>query len=205
MMGESCAINIQGNIGDNMAVIWYVHGSGGSEISFTWLRQQLSYDAKFFSYQVNESTETCIDRLACLLLAEPEPVILLGHSLGGIISLACAARTNRIARLITMCAPFGGLQHASLASMFNSAPMFRDLRQYGSLLKELRGVHIIAPHLAIVASHGMPHINETNDGVVTLASQTALTGISYTKFPINHFEVLLSPGVATVINNFLLT
>jgi pimeloyl-ACP methyl ester carboxylesterase len=135
---------------------------------------------------------------------ESEPVILIGHSLGGIIGMACAARTTRIANLITMCAPFGGLQHANLASMFSNAPMFRDLRQYSSLLIGLRASHTMPPHLAIVASHGMPHINETNDGVVTLASQTAVPGISYVNFPINHFEVLLSPGVATVINDFLL-
>lgn len=190
-----------------MTSIWYVHGSGGSKTSFTWLRQQLAphHITKFFSYQTDETTDSCVERLRQEIVVEPEPVILIGHSLGGIIALSCAGRTNNIASLITLCAPFGGLQHANLAALFSNAPMFREMRQYSSLLIDVRSRPISAPHLAIVASHGMPHINETNDGVVTLASQTALSGISYVKFPINHFEVLLSPDVATTINNFLLT
>lgn len=183
--------------------IWYVHGSGGSAHSFRWLRQQLPLqNAKFFSYQVDETTESCIDRLQAALLLEHEPVTLIGHSLGGIISLACAERFN-VMRLITMCAPFAGLKHAHLAALFSTAPLFRDMREYSRLLINLRAAKKTKPHLAIVASHGLPHINEPNDGVVTMASQTALPGQVYTSFPVNHFEVLLSPEVASTINQFM--
>jgi pimeloyl-ACP methyl ester carboxylesterase len=186
-----------------MTTVWYVHGSGGSKTSFTWLRQQIGRGSKFFSYQVDETADSCIERLRREIAAEPAPVILIGHSLGGIIALACAGRTSNIAALVTLCAPFGGLQHASFAAFFSNVPMFREMQQYSPLLIDVRSRHVSTAHLAIVASHGLPHINQTNDGVVTLTSQTALTGITYVNFPINHFEVLLSPEVAATINEFL--
>jgi pimeloyl-ACP methyl ester carboxylesterase len=189
-----------------MATIFYVHGSGGSENSFTWLRQQLTpHTAKFFSYQVTETTESCVGRLLDAIAAESEPVTLIGHSLGGIIALACAGRSTNIRQLITLCAPFAGLKHANLAALFSNAPMFRDLQEYGRLLIGLRTVHITAAHLAIVATHGLPHLNEPNDGVVTVSSQTALSHQIYHSYEVNHFEVLLSPDVAATINQFRLT
>ena len=58
------------------------------------------------------------------------------------------------------------------------------------------------PHLAIVATQGLPFFPEDNDGAITVASQTALDGARYARLPLNHFEVLLSHDVADLIRTF---
>lgn len=183
--------------------IWYVHGSGASPLSFTWLSRQLPFEARYFSYSIDEPAEDCVNRLHRLIREEPEPVVVVGHSLGGIIAASLAGRVCNVSKLVTLCAPFGGLPHAGFASLFNNSPVFRDLRCYSPVLMDIRDHHFSIPHLAIVADHGLPHISESNDGVVTLNSQTALAQTRYHKFDLNHFEVLLSPRVAEIIGAFL--
>lgn len=184
--------------------IWYVHGFGASPHSFNWLSQQLPpHTPRFFTYEVDESVRSCIDRLTVELNHESEPVTLLGHSLGGIIGRGCSKQCPNVARLVTLCAPFGGLPHAGLLSMFSNVSMFSELRNYSPLLVDIRSSKIAASHLAIVASHSLPMIAEPNDGVITVASQMALPNQNFRKFSLNHFEVLLSPAVATTISDFL--
>jgi pimeloyl-ACP methyl ester carboxylesterase len=186
-----------------MASIWYLHGAGASPISFTWLKQQLrEHQSKFLSYQLDESTHSCVDRLSNAIAVESEPVVLIGHSMGGIIGRICADH-SKVSHLITLCAPFGGIQGMHFLTMFNNTPMYHELSTYSGLLGTMRATTIRTPHLAIVASHGMPYPSEPNDGVVTLASQTALPNQNYFKFELNHFEVLLSPQVAMTMNTFL--
>lgn len=186
-----------------MTSIWFVHGAGASARSFTWLQQQLGpHQPHFLSYDVDESTASCIDRLNMAISLETEPVTLIGHSLGGIIGRICA-KHPKVSRLITLCAPFGGIRQMNYMEVFNRAPMFHDLSTYSVLLSNMRTDTLKAPHLAIVGTHGLPFTSEPNDGVVTVESQTAIPYQKYLVFELNHFEVLLSPEVATSMNKFL--
>jgi pimeloyl-ACP methyl ester carboxylesterase len=188
-----------------MVSIHYVHGFGASDHSFTWLQHQLpEHNPHFFLYNNHESVATCIDRLVDQVRADPEPVVLVGHSLGGVIARATAGQCSNVKQLVTMCAPFGGLPHAGMIYMFNGVPVFRELRSYSSLLIDIRAAKLDIPHLAIVGTSGMPIMREANDGAVTVASQTALPDQDYSDHALNHFEVLLSPHVASNINEFLL-
>jgi pimeloyl-ACP methyl ester carboxylesterase len=189
-----------------MATIWYIHGAGASENSFNWLRAQLpSHRACFLHYSTTDPASDSINRLVARIEREREPVTVIGHSLGGVIARACAAETRFVDRLVTMCAPFGGIRHAAMMAMFSPSPLYRDLSEYSPLLIDVRRSRLAVPHLAIVASNGLPVSSETNDGVVTLSSQTAIQGQDYINFGLNHFEVLLSPQVAETINDFLNT
>lgn len=131
-------------------------------------------------------------------------VAMIGHSLGGIIATACAHRSN-VTKLVTLCTPFGGVRHADLMSFFRHDPLIHDLRTYSKVLTGLREMHLSIPHLSIVGTHGLPFLLESNDGVVTVASQMALRGPHYEAFPLNHFEMLLSDDVAGLISQFLAT
>jgi pimeloyl-ACP methyl ester carboxylesterase len=185
-----------------MTSIWYIHGFGASKYSFTWLQSQLSgHTAHFFPYEINESVQSCIDRIVKEIGSDP--VVLIGHSLGGVIALACAQRCPNVTHLVTLSAPFGGLPYAGLLSLFHNTPIFSELRGYSPLLSEIRSTEIKIPHLAIIGTHSLPLLREPNDGVITVASQTALSDRSYVSFSLNHFEVLLSPAVASTINGFL--
>jgi pimeloyl-ACP methyl ester carboxylesterase len=181
--------------------IWYIHGAGGSERSFVWLRAQLpKHTAHFFTYPVTQSVSTIVDR--CLEAIGNQRVILIGHSLGGIIATACA-RFATVSKLVTLCAPFGGVTHANLMAFFRCDPLIHDLRTYSRVLADIRAAHLPMPHLSLVGTHGLPFHSESNDGVLTVASQTALQGPQYKQLPINHFEMLLSDDVASLISDFI--
>lgn len=181
-------------------LIWYVHGAGASKRSFNWLSKQLpEHEARFFSYNTNDPVSSTAARL---YQAIDEPCILLGHSLGGIITTICASHPH-VQKLVTISAPFGGVRHAGFMSMFSLEPLFRDLRTHGPLLADVRNRPITKPHLAIVSTSGLPFTSESNDGVLTVDSQMAKDDTDYAMFSLNHFEVLLSEEVAGTISSFI--
>lgn len=185
--------------------ILYVHGAGGSEKSFQWLREQLPFRAKFFSYDIDKSPIPWSARRLEKLIDIGKPTIVIGHSLGGLLATHCAMLPN-VKMLVTLNAPYGGIHHAEILSWFTSESLIRDLALHSSFLTAVRAVKITVPHLAIVGTSGMPPSifgGHDNDSVLTVASQTAMSNIQYTKLPLNHFEVLLSPVVANLINQFI--
>lgn len=182
-------------------LIWYVHGAGASSRSFAWLREQLDFPARFFHYGVDEPARSVAQRLAAQIEEDGQSAMLIGHSLGGVLALVCANALN-VSRVVTICAPFGGVRPADIMALFNSHPLVQDLRFYSPLLSGLRLAHHLKPHLAIVGSHGLPFLAGDNDGAVTVASQTALIGAHYEVVELNHFEVLLSDQVASLIRSF---
>ena len=184
-----------------LLIIWYIHGAGASNRSFAWLHEQLvEFPTQFFSYDLHEMTDTVIHRLSVAIAQDGRPAMLVGHSLGGI--MATASNAANITRLVTICAPFGGIRHAALMSLFCRHPLLNDLRSYGRLLSSVRANRLPIPHLAIVGTQGLPFLSEDNDGVVTVASQMALSGVRYATLPLNHFEMLLSDDVVDLIRSF---
>lgn len=181
--------------------ILYVHGAGASAQSFHWLREQVPMSPKFFTYPVDDPIAWSIRRLE-KRIDIGKPLILLGHSLGGVMATACANLPN-VQKLITINAPFGGVRFAALLSMFTSEQLIRDLNYHSPLLTMVRSVSIAKPHLAIVGTSGLPFFAEDNDGALTVASQTAMPNVTYKLLPLNHFEVLLSTEVANLIKTFI--
>ena len=184
-----------------LLIIWYIHGAGASNRSFAWLHEQLpDMPAQFFSYTLRETAHAAIQRLSQTVAEDGRRAVLVGHSLGGIMAIAATA--PNIAGCVTLCAPFGGARHVEFLSMFYSHPLLSDLRYHSRLLREVRAAPATKPHLAIVGTEGLPFFTEENDGVVTVASQTARTGVHYVRLSVNHFEVLLSRDVVDLIRAF---
>ncbi len=180
-------------------LITYVHGAGASERSFNWLKSNLpKHNANFATYGISEAVLTVCARFSKQL---NEPTILLGHSLGGIISTLCVDNPY-VQKLITLCAPFGGVRHANILSMFSFEPLFHDLSEHSLTLTSARTKIITKPHLAIVGTSGLPFTHESNDGVITVNSQMARQA-QYKLLPLNHFEVLLSDEVVSLITSFI--
>lgn len=185
-----------------MLRICYVHGAGASPRSFNWLCDRLpSHTPKLFSYPIGESVGSVARRLEAELRDDVQTV-LMGHSLGGVIAALCSELPN-VYRLVTLCAPFGGVRYVDVMSLFSFEPLFHDLRPHGHLLSSLRHRSSYTPHLGIVGTSGLPFITEQNDGVVTVSSQTALSGAIYKMLPLNHFEVLLSSEVVNLVTEFI--
>src|SRR3954467_3262175 len=107
-----------------MADIIYVHGAGATAHSFTWLKSQLPlHEAHYFNYDIDEGTESCLDRLTTMIVQQTHPVVLIGHSMGGILCRAAASRVGNITRIITLCSPFGGMVQADFLALFHSTPI----------------------------------------------------------------------------------
>jgi pimeloyl-ACP methyl ester carboxylesterase len=187
-----------------MQTIWYVHGAGASARSFTWLCEQLpSHHARLFEYTLQEGLSGCIARLSADIAGQ-QPGIVIGHSLGGLIAAGVAAQPN-IRGVVTLCAPFGGLSSATFLAMMRTDQLFRDLRTINPALGDIRDglVKSGKPHLPIIATNGLPYSSEPNDGVVPVASATAIRSATYHSIPVNHFEVLLAEESVTLITDFI--
>ena len=189
-----------------MTTVWFIHGAGASRNSFNWLTSHLNnrlpLKREYFEYDVNkDSLQQCIERLKHNI--SDDETIIIGHSYGGLIAAGQTDNPN-VKGIITLCAPFGGLAMAMILSMARPHQMFRDLNPINRFLIQLRIKldNSSTPHLPIVANHGLPFTNEINDGVVSLDSQTAILATCKV-VPVNHFEVLLSPEVGTLIEEFL--
>lgn len=183
--------------------IWYIHGAGASAKSFVYLKTRLpEHHSEFLTYEANESLSEVITRLSQRVALLDHPIIVLGHSLGGLVALGLHDCPN-VEKVVTLCAPFGGLASAGLMSFFTKDNLFKDLASYSSILTKLRSIKITKPMLSIVATVGLPFTKSTNDGVVTQSSATNLTGPDYRTFAVNHFEVLMDDDVAETISNWI--
>jgi len=187
-----------------MNSILYIHGAGASILSFKWLNSKFcNRHTMYFEYDVKESLSSCIDRLNNSIENLSSPCFIISHSLGGLIAAGVAHNKN-IAGIVTMCTPFGGLAVATMMSVIKNDQIFRDLSPLNPQLRILRNnIKKCKNHLAIIANSGLPFSFQENDGAVTVESQTSINGISYTNVNLNHFEVLLSEEIASLIQNFI--
>jgi pimeloyl-ACP methyl ester carboxylesterase len=181
--------------------IIYVHGAGASAHSFTWLSSQLPASGRMLAYEVNDDPEEVVQRLNTEIASIGKPVSLVGHSLGGLIVMG--ADHTFVDRVVTLAAPLGGLKMANFLRWLSSAPLYDTLRPSSSFLRRLHANPVTRPVLSIVATSGLPHIPVPNDGVLTVSTQTALSGPTYVSLPVNHFEVLLNLEAANLIKGFL--
>lgn len=184
--------------------IVFVHGANATPCSFAYLKDQMQgIDAIDFSYSVLDPVEKAIERLV-ELCDENGPVAIVSHSLGGLISVGAALRTPCIEKIVTMASPFGGSRLASFLRWTHPCQLFDDIHVNSRLVQTLASSPIPCPVLSFVTTEGaQSFILEPNDGVVTIASQKAITGPVYVEKAFNHFEVMLSKEVALEIIDFL--
>lgn len=186
-------------------VVWYIHGANSSPLSFAFLKARLKkHRFRDICYDHERSVSHVIDELADEIEASSERVRIVGHSLGGLIGAAVAQKVA-VDRLATIAAPFGGSEAARYLRFFSPHVLFEDIHPRSPLVVGLR-LKPLPPTLSIVTlGGGTPLLPGPNDGVVTVASQTALDGPDYRCLPFNHFEVLLATETIEMIERFVLT
>lgn len=185
--------------------ILYLHGLGATPLSFRYLSGILpEHNEIILDMSPDELVETSVQKAESKLW-DAKDVFIVGHSLGGIVGVGLLRLPN-VRGLVSLSTPFGGHSAALLLGLWHHGAMFRNLSPFGSTVRGLQSKWNAAnkPHLAIVTGKGLPIMGEPNDGVVTVASQRALTGPNHVAHDhLNHFEVLLSDGVANQIRDFV--
>ena len=187
-----------------MATLCYIHGLNSSKNSFAYMAKTVGGDPKinYTSYQPLEKSVAQVSRL----LPKNEPLILVGHSLGGIIATTIALNeTHDIRKIVTISTPFGGSKFAYWARwLIQGLPVLEDLTPQSPAIVRFAENKIPCPMLSIVTTGGnLPWSTEPNDTIVTVASQTALKHGKKVEIKANHFEVLLHDRAADVIKKFV--
>lgn len=196
--------------------IVFIHGAGASSKSFNYLRTQLGllnnsqcvlveYDCKNRFYS---NLEHMVLQLQKLELVK-EDLFFVGHSLGGVFAMHLSKKfKNRTLGGFTMSTPYKGSKAADiLTCVYPTVQLYKDISPYSRPILESLGVNPMQQGYswtALVTTGSRSSImNEPNDGVVTLASQTAQKGISYEHNSSGHYEVLQDSDVVYCLQKLL--
>lgn len=192
-------------------LIVYIHGASSTPRSFNHIVTELPrHEKQFISYGHDRSVMDTVEQIVRSLSdlraqGMIRPINLVGHSLGGVIAIAVAQRVSlNGGRVVTISSPFGGSKIAALMRWMTTGHLFEDIHPTSPLMNAVRLGGRVPETLAIVSTAGgTPLIPETNDGVVTVASQTSLSWPVYIRVPVNHFESLLCDDVLDLLNGHL--
>ena len=156
----------------------------------------------YTSHQPLEKSVAQVSRL----LPKNEPLILVGHSLGGIIATTIALNeTHDVRKLVTLSTPFGGSKFAYWARwLISGLPVLEDLTPQSPTIVRFAENKVPCPMLSVITTGGaLPWSTEPNDTIVTVASQNALKYGKKVEVKANHFEVLLHERATEVVKKFI--
>lgn len=183
----------------------FIHGLNSSHLSFSHVIKELGAGNYPASYQSRQSLHLSVKEVL-LQIPKKEPVILVGHSLGGVIAMNIAhSKLRNVKKVITISSPLGGSKAAIFAQwLMRDVHVLKDIVPTSCYIKPLIKLAEPCPVLSIYSTSGsLPASFEDNDSVVTVSSQKALPYARHVEVKANHFEVLLHPDTITLIRNFV--
>jgi len=182
----------------------YIHGASATSESFNYIRSKLgkgidiNYDSRNgFENNLNDMLDQ---------LKDVKDIAFVAHSLGGIYSLHIAnAMPDRVNGAVTLSTPYGGAEVAEFAKFFLPfSRLMRDIGPSSWVMKQADKIKIQHPWTNIVTVKGQsPFMAEHNDGVVTISSQKHHKDMELVEVDYNHYEVVLSDKVVTLIQERL--
>ena len=182
----------------------FLHGLNSSHHSFAYLAKELGGTAKI-DYRSGQPLQDSVIQVA-KQLPKKGPIVLIGHSLGGVIAMKIAlAQTHDIQKVVTISAPLGGSMVAFYMRWIASGmSVLDDIMPSSAAMREFQRSQPNCPVLSIVSTTGhMPVISvEPNDSVVTISSQRALPYAKKIEVKANHFEILLHNKTVETIRKF---
>ena len=221
-----------------MSKVVLIPGAYSSKHTWNYFKDQLPKNADVLlpEYCCEHPLDKVVDDLA-KFVAENNPskedVMLVGHSLGGVISFALADKIPEVKKVVAIASPFGGIMisrwmnHVSftmsaLTTFANQIPYLKQRTTDGinayrtfwcnihpdnSVLREVRSKPLECESVVFVMEHkGMNIWLEPSDGTVTVKSQMGLgdrKNLTYVKVEGNHMDGVLNSTVATAASNFL--
>lgn len=188
-----------------MKTILYIHGAFSSSNAFNRIKEKLpEHEAIAVNYTVDQDLKQVINDTVKMLKDNGKRVSIVSHSLGGILGSIVAQKCDLVDSVVTMSTPFGGSKAADIMKWFNPHPMFETICSGSHLLRSLYNERAGAPTLSIVSTAGQnPMMKEENDGVVSIASQTAWDEPEYKYIPYSHVDILMANEPIAMIEEFV--
>lgn len=187
-----------------MSHVVYLHGLGQTHRSFNYLLTFLpEHNHKLIDYDSQQPLEDSIEQVRKHL--PKGELILVGHSLGGVISVILAADNEQIKRLVTISSPIAGSKMANaLRWLPGSMPIISDIVPRGKYIIRAGNLMLSIPTLSIISTGGhLPASVEPNDGVVSIESQRGLQFGKKVEVNTNHFEILQHEKTVKHLTDFI--
>jgi len=184
-----------------MSTIYAIHGAFSSPRIFNFIKKTMGshYTWRYLDY--HDITGGISDIINEVRDVSPEH--LVGHSMGGLIALALAARPW-VKSITTIAAPMGGIDVNLFQSYLTRSRFINEIASHTDFISGLKKSQISKPVQHLVSTLGFnPYIYEPNDGVVTIRSQMAVSfGEVYT-IEANHTEIMLDTETSARISAFV--
>ncbi|MHA2055086.1 MAG: esterase/lipase family protein [Candidatus Hodarchaeales archaeon] len=188
--------------------VW-IHGAFASHTSFNYLKGQMTchndlminYDWNKDLVQVAKEIEDYIK-----IRTDGEEIDLIGHSLGGVFAAILAHSDLNVRSLITLSAPFGGIEVNMFIKWWFPFVIFEQMANLREHHDQLLGKRIDVPHVCFVSTKDGANpifLGRPNDGVVSIESQRAMEHANYIDVDVNHYEILMSEDVIDVMRPML--
>ena len=187
-----------------MATVCFIHGLNSSHFSFSYIADNLEVPLGKINYDSQQRLGGSI--LQVIKQLPSGPIILVGHSLGGVIAMNIAHMgVKDVQSVVTISSPLGGSKAAVYARwVVTGLPILSDITPGGQYIKYLRETDLPCPVLSICSTGGsLPTSTEPNDSVVTVASQKVLADAKKIEIKANHFEVLMHPKTVSALKTNL--
>lgn len=203
-------------------IIVYVHGALSTKNSWNYIRQKFAEKRpdgeiieEYIRYDLNKElspdiVSKMVDRVGKLLTKNVvEKLIFIGHSFGGVLSVATARELKAMieekkikTRIITLSAPFGGSEIAATLRIFRPGSLFfKNVGTHSDFVKDFKAKPLpFKTHVFVTTEGGADWMSQANDGVVTVESQTWFSDdplANHQEIKVNHFEILLADQVVT--------
>ena len=153
-------------------------------------------------------------------LIQPDEIIIIGHSYGGIIGIELAHKLTQSEfepfrpeqiTVITMSTPLGGSGAASLMKFFKpSSYLFSNVGSYDRFMLNFKNKDLPCNVYSVITAsqeNGTWFLPGKNDSVVTVDSQSYFNDhsrLQHKHLECNHFEVLLLPEIAEIVSDLFL-
>jgi pimeloyl-ACP methyl ester carboxylesterase len=178
----------------------YIHGANATSESFNYIRDKLGKGIDI-NYDSRNGFENNLKDML-VELKNVKNIAFIAHSLGGIYALHIAnAIPKQVLGAVTLSTPYGGAEVADYAQYFLPfSRLMRDIGPSSWVMKQADKIKIQHPWTNIVTVKGQsPFMHEPNDGVVTIASQKHHEDMDLLEIDYNHYEVVLSDQVVSII------
>jgi len=181
----------------------FIHGATASNRSFAYLDRELqAKDAIYLEYDKDSTAKDNLKKMRSRLEQYDDNFYYVCHSLGGIYGVYLQNEFKIASKgAISLATPFNGSDLAIWgAMMMPSHQLFHDITPRSDFISSSREIDISIPWTQVVSTGGgVPWLLEDNDGVVTRKSMTCRDDIDYIEVERNHYEILLSRQVVTII------